>query len=217
MKMTLFIEPDDFLLHTFICNENFGYLSNPASKDPEFEFFIEEIRQPVLVYMRDYWKEFMDFLKENDEFFEPVIYTSGLKPYTQRILNILDPEREVFKYHLYQSACYIFEVKEENLLFLIKDISRFRNRNIKRSILLDSKAQNYMMTPENCIPISEYTAESVDPKQLEGYAGNVDPEKDTFLMQLVNELDEYKDLEDVRPVIHKKYNIRQLLKNSKLI
>jgi len=51
--------------------------------------------------MRDYWKEFMDFLKENDEYFEPVIYTSGLKPYTQRILNILDPEREVFKHYLY--------------------------------------------------------------------------------------------------------------------
>jgi 2-hydroxy-3-keto-5-methylthiopentenyl-1-phosphate phosphatase len=85
--------------------------------------------------MRDYWKEFMDFLKENDDYFEPVIYTSGLKPYTERILNILDP-----KYQLYQNACYIFEVKEENLLFLIKDISRFRNRNIKRSLLLDSKA-----------------------------------------------------------------------------
>ena len=82
----------------------------------------------------------MDFLKENDEFFEPVIYTSGLKPYTERILNILDPEREVFKYYLYQNACYIFEVKEENILFLIKDISRFSNRNIKRSLLLDSKA-----------------------------------------------------------------------------
>ena len=164
LKLTLFIEPDDFLLHTFICNENFGYLSNPASKDPEFEFFIEEIKQPVLVYMRDYWKEFMDFLKENKDYLEPIVYTSGLKPYTDRILNYLDPEREVFKYRLYQNACYIFEVKEENILFLIKDISRFDNRNIKRSLLLDSKAYNYMMTPENCIPVNEYTAESVDPK-----------------------------------------------------
>ena len=55
LKMTLYIELDDFLLHTFICDENFGYLQNPASKEPEHEFFMEEIRQPVLVYMRDYW------------------------------------------------------------------------------------------------------------------------------------------------------------------
>ena len=47
-----------------------------------------------------------------------------------------------------------------------------------------------------------------DPKQLEGYAGNVEPDKDQFLLELMGELDEYKDLEDVRPVIHKKYNIR---------
>lgn len=35
-KLTLFIEVDDVLLHTFICDENFGYISNPASKDPEY-------------------------------------------------------------------------------------------------------------------------------------------------------------------------------------
>lgn len=58
-KLTLYIELDDVLLHSFICDENFGYLSNPASKEPEFQFFMEEIRQPVLLYMRDYWEEFM--------------------------------------------------------------------------------------------------------------------------------------------------------------
>lgn len=57
--MTVYIEPDDFLLHTFICNENFGYMSNPNSKEPEFDFFMEEIKQPVLVYMRDHWSDFM--------------------------------------------------------------------------------------------------------------------------------------------------------------
>lgn len=111
----------------------------------------------------------------------------------------------------------MFEAKEEDLLFLIKDISRFRNRNIKRSILLDCKAHNYMMTPENCIPISEYQAERLDALHLEGYSGNVEPEKDTSLLEIMGELDHYKDLEDVRPVLHKKYNIRQVLKNSKLI
>jgi len=82
LKLTLYIELDDFLLHTFICDENFGYLQNPASKEPEFEFFLEEIRQPVLVYMRDYWKEFLEYLKDNEDYFDPILYTSGLEPYT---------------------------------------------------------------------------------------------------------------------------------------
>ena len=49
------MELDEVLLHTFICDENFGYIANPASKDPEFEFFMDEIKQPVLVYMRNDW------------------------------------------------------------------------------------------------------------------------------------------------------------------
>jgi len=40
----------------------------------------------------------------------------------------------------------------------VKDISRFRNRDIRRSVLLDSKPINFMMTPENAIPVMEYTA-----------------------------------------------------------
>jgi TFIIF-interacting CTD phosphatase-like protein len=53
------MELDDVLLHTFICDENFGYIANPSSKDPEYEFFMDEIKQPVLVYMRNDWQKFM--------------------------------------------------------------------------------------------------------------------------------------------------------------
>ena len=69
---------------------------------------------------------------------------------------------------IYQNGCYIFEIQEENTLFLIKDISQFRNRNIKRSLLLDPKPTNFMMTPENCIPVDEYTSEGYNPKNT-GY------------------------------------------------
>ena len=37
---TIYTELDDVFLHTFICDENFGYLANPAAKDPEYEFFL---------------------------------------------------------------------------------------------------------------------------------------------------------------------------------
>jgi TFIIF-interacting CTD phosphatase-like protein len=91
------MELDDVLLHTFICDENFGYIANPIQKDPEHEFFMEEIRQPVLVYMRDHWEEFMQYLKDNSDYIEPIIYTSALQPYTEKVLQYVDPNREVFK------------------------------------------------------------------------------------------------------------------------
>ena len=32
--LTLFLELDDILLHTFICDENTGYIAKPTFKDP---------------------------------------------------------------------------------------------------------------------------------------------------------------------------------------
>ena len=43
-KMTLFLELDDVLLNTFVCDENHGYIANPGwSKEPDHEFFIDAI------------------------------------------------------------------------------------------------------------------------------------------------------------------------------
>ena len=114
----------------------------------------------------------------------------------------------MFKTCLHQNACYLFEIKEESILHLIKDIFRFRNRDIRRSVLLDPKPINFMMTPENAIPVFEYTAE---------YQSKSDQDKDGHLLGLIEELEEIKDLEDVRVALAEKYNVRQLLKNSKLI
>lgn len=202
------MELDDVLLHTFICDENFGYIANPSSKDPEYEFFMEEIKQPVLVYMRNDWQKFIKYLKDNKDMIEPIIYTTALSPYTAKLMEIVDPKREVFNTFLFQNACYIFEIKEENVLYLVKDISRFNNRDIKRSVLLDSKPINFMMTPENAIPVMEYNA---------NFASEEDEKSDDYLMTLMEELDEIKEFEDVRPVLQSRYNVRELLKNSKLI
>jgi hypothetical protein len=78
-KLTVFMELDDVLLHTFICDQNFGYLGNPAVKDPDHEFFLEEIRQPVLVYIRDHCQDFMDYLKTNQDSLDVIVYTSAMQ------------------------------------------------------------------------------------------------------------------------------------------
>lgn len=58
------MELDDFFLNSFLCDENFGYMANPAAKDPEHEFFLKETRQPVLVYERDCMRELLEYLKQ---------------------------------------------------------------------------------------------------------------------------------------------------------
>jgi TFIIF-interacting CTD phosphatase-like protein len=79
---------------------------------------------------------------------------------------------------------------------LIKDISRFKNRDMSRVVLLDPNPVNFMMAPENSFPISEYNAE---------YHTS---DKDPYLKSVIDQLEEIKDLEDVRPALKSKYNVR---------
>jgi TFIIF-interacting CTD phosphatase-like protein len=82
---------------------------------------------------------------------------------------------------------------------MIKDISRFKNRDIRRTILLDPKPVNYIMTPENSMPVMEYTAE---------YASGKGELTDDHLLGLIDELEEIKDVEDVRPALIERFKVR---------
>jgi hypothetical protein len=90
---------------------------------------------------------------------------------------------------------------------MVKDITRFKNRDPKRSVLMDSQHLNFLFSPENGLPIIEYRAEMDSPP------GETDP----YLLSIIEELKEIMTLDDVRPYIEETYKIRSLLKNSKLI
>lgn len=123
--------------------------------------------------------------------------------------------------------------KDEDLLEFIKDISQFlttddesrapseegrpinidRNmdptkRNVKTSLLLDTKPINFILNPDNVIPCIQYKAESPYTKKKV---------PDTFLLELIEELEDFKDAEDVRPISREKFKVIQNLENSKLI
>ena len=57
------MEIDDTLLHTFIYDENFGFMSDPSPRQPEYEVHYGPNQVPIRVYMRDHAMEFMEFLK----------------------------------------------------------------------------------------------------------------------------------------------------------
>jgi len=79
---------------------------------------------------------------------------------------------------LYQNACYLFEKKDEDIFMFLKDISRFENRDLARSVILDPKPFNFIMTPDNGMPVMEYNAE------MDG--------EDPFLLALIDDLEELR-------------------------
>ena len=101
--LTVFLEIDDTLLHTFIYDENFGFMADPAPRDPEYQLHFGDRNIPINVYMRDHAEEFLAFLKEGKAAgtLEPIVYTSGVPAYTDLLLNLLDPKEEIFEHRLY--------------------------------------------------------------------------------------------------------------------
>jgi hypothetical protein len=53
------------------------------------------------------------------------------------LLGLIDPKGEVFEHILYQGACHVFEKKDEDIFMMVKDITRFKNRDPRHSLLLD--------------------------------------------------------------------------------
>ena len=127
--------------------------------------------------------------------------------YADHLLDLIDPDHEIFEARLYRNACYLLEKKDDDLFMFIKDISRFANRDLRRSVLLDSRAVSFFMSPKNALPCEAYTAEFDE--------GNA--QKDNYLLQLMDELKELRQMEDVRGYLDKTYQIQAKLKNAKII
>lgn len=138
-----------------------------------------------------------------DGHIEPIVFTTGEKFYTDHLMEIIDPKREVFSHALYQNACYTLEIPDEDVYQYVKDISRFQNRNLRRSILMDPQLTNFMLTPDNGFPVLPYTAQY--------------DAKDNYLSMLKEELEYMKELPDVRQYLQDTFRIRKTLKNAKLI
>lgn len=174
-RITLFIEIDQVFMCTFLCDPNFGYMTNPGSRDHDFEILIEETKQPVLCYERNHMQTFLDFLIDNKHKYETILYTRSSKNYTDRLVKVLDQHRQLFEHVLYQNANNLFEKPDENIYMLVKDITRFKNRDMRKSILLDTNSMDFLMSPENVIPVNPY----------EATANEEDDKKDDYLLNLI--------------------------------
>lgn len=102
----------------------------------------------------------------------------------------------------------MFEKPDEDINFLVKDISRFKNRDLARSVIFDPRPLNFIMTPDNGFPIVPYTAEFENPDQVV---------KDEYLLSVIEDLKTLRKEDDVRSWLNESFKVRQTLKNSKLI
>ena len=172
---------------TLISAESSEEINFEKYKDKESKFRYDDMydRGELIyrVYSRPHLQEFLDYLFKN---FNVTIWTAASKDYALFIINkiVLNNQAErkldfiFFSYHCDLSKKKKKHSKELSMLWDVHNIEGYSSKNT--IILDDYKADVHKCQPNNCIiaPAFEFTKEQ--------------SEKDTFLIELMPELDKMK-------------------------
>lgn len=154
-------------------------------EDADFTFSVNFNHEDHKVYVRcrPYLKEFMERVAGT---FEIIIFTASQSIYAEQLLNVLDPKRKVFRHRVYRESCVFFEGN------YLKDLSVL-GRDLAHVVMIDNSPQAFGFQVDNGIPIESW----------------FDDRSDQELLSIIPFLESLVGVEDVRPIIARKYNLRE--------
>jgi RNA polymerase II subunit A small phosphatase-like protein len=142
-RICLVLDLDETLIHSsFLEIPNFNF---------SFSFGTEEAMSPVYVLIRPGAEQ---LLRELGPLYELVVFTAGIQPYADIVIDHIDPEHHI-RFRLYRDSCTEFGGS------MVKDLGRL-NRPLERIIILDNSPSAYVMHPYNAIPIESWFDEPTD-------------------------------------------------------
>lgn len=160
--------------------ETLMFSSLNVIEDAQFTFHtaFQDNQYKVHVILRPHLKEFLQSMCKVYELF---VYTCAKKEYAEKILDILDPQRKLFRHRLFQDDCACV------LGHYIKDLS-ILGRDLAKTVVLDNAPHTYPYHLMNTIPIKSWSGESADRE----------------LHKLISYLEKLSAAEDFREVLKKR-------------
>ncbi|XP_034386967.1 CTD small phosphatase-like protein 3 [Cyclopterus lumpus] len=160
--------------------ETLMFSSLNVIEEAEYTFHttFQDHQYKVYMILRPHVKEFLQSMAKIYELF---VYTCAKKEYAEKILNILDPQRKLFRHRLYQDDCACV------LGHYIKDLS-ILGRDAAKTVVLDNAPHTYPYHLMNTIPIKSWSGES----------------EDRELQKLVPYMEKLSAAEDFREVLKKR-------------
>jgi CTD small phosphatase-like protein 2 len=159
------------------------------SSDFVFPVLFHGIEYQVYARKRPYFEE---FLKRVSKCFEVVVFTASQKVYADKLLDILDPKNMYIHHRVFRDSCVPVDGN------YLKDLEVL-GRDLSKVIILDNSPQAYGYQIDNGIPILSW----------------FDNENDEELMKLLPFLKKCLHVNDVRPLVQKKFKLRELIEKYK--
>ncbi|GAA6235371.1 CTD small phosphatase-like protein 2 [Lates japonicus] len=138
--------------------ETLMFSSLNVIEDAEFTFHtaFQDHQYKVYMILRPHVREFLQSMAKIYELF---VYTCAKKEYAEKILDVLDPQRKLFRHRLYQDDCACV------LGHYIKDLGTL-GRDLSKTVVLDNAPHTYPYHLMNTLPIKSWSGESED-KELQ--------------------------------------------------
>lgn len=157
--------------------------------DFQTNFIIDFQGQPIHVRVRPYLQ---DCLERLSQLYEIIVFTAGVQEYADKILDQIDPERQIIRKRMYRQDC--IQVQD----MFIKDLDVFIDREKENIVIVDNSIVSFAFDLDNGVPIQSFMGTEKDDREL------------LFLQSFLEEAF-YQD--DVRPPIRDAFKL-SYLKNS---
>ncbi|KAM6921479.1 CTD small phosphatase-like protein 3 [Xenentodon cancila] len=130
----------------------FSSLNEIEEADYTFYAAFQDHQYKVYMILRPHVREFLQAMAKIYELF---VYTCAKKEYAEKILEIMDPQRKLFRHRLYQDDCACV------LGHYIKDLG-ILGRDLTKTVVLDNAPHTYPYHLMNTIPIKSWSGEAED-------------------------------------------------------
>ena len=151
-KKTLFLDIDETLAHCITESDKGIKNQLPSHK---IQFVLPNGKDmSAEIILRPGVKKFLNFAQEN---FEVVAFTASNSCYANSVLELLDPEAEIFSFRMFREHCYESKDKVH-----IKDLSVIKNRNLEDILLVDNAPYSYGFNMDNGVPILSFYGDKED-------------------------------------------------------
>lgn len=150
-------------------------------EDADFTFTVFFNMKEHMVYVKER-PQLRTFLKKVAEMFEIVVFTASQSLYAEQLLDILDPDGKLISGRAYRESCIFSDGSyTKDLTVLGLDLAKV--------LIVDNSPQVFRLQVNNGIPIKSW----------------FDDPLDNELMSLVPFLETLVDVDDVRPLIAKRF------------